>query len=98
MSERVASCGSLYDSTSLLLQYCNNGELLLHSSPTHNRELARFMFFSSVSPLKDDWDVSAIESQTASVDRREEEEEEEISLELVFGKCMHRAAKLETLC
>lgn len=28
MSERVASCGSLYDSTSLLLQYCNNGELL----------------------------------------------------------------------
>lgn len=26
MSERVASCGSLYDSTNLLLQYCNNGE------------------------------------------------------------------------
>lgn len=43
MSERVASCGSLYDSTSLLLQYCNNGELLLHSTPTHNGErLARF--------------------------------------------------------
>lgn len=30
MSERVASCGSLYDSTNLLLQYCNNGE---HISP-----------------------------------------------------------------
>lgn len=29
MSERIASCGSLYDSTNLLLQYCNNGELLL---------------------------------------------------------------------
>lgn len=28
MSERVASCGSLYDSTNLLLQYCNNGEHL----------------------------------------------------------------------
>lgn len=26
MSERVASCGSLYDSTNLLLQYCNNGK------------------------------------------------------------------------
>lgn len=26
MSERMASCGSLYDSTNLLLQYCNNGE------------------------------------------------------------------------
>ncbi|XP_032367934.1 echinoderm microtubule-associated protein-like 2 isoform X2 [Etheostoma spectabile] len=24
MSERIASCGSLYDSTNLLLQYCNN--------------------------------------------------------------------------
>lgn len=34
MSERVASCGSLYDSTNLLLQYCNNGELPLI---THNR-------------------------------------------------------------
>ena len=31
MSERIASCGSLYDSTNLLLQYCNNGELLLIS-------------------------------------------------------------------
>lgn len=30
MSERIASCGSLYDSTNLLLQYCNNGETLLH--------------------------------------------------------------------
>lgn len=30
MSERVASCGSLYESTNLLLQYCNNGE---HISP-----------------------------------------------------------------
>lgn len=28
MSERIASCGSLYDSTNLLLQYCNNGEPL----------------------------------------------------------------------
>lgn len=37
MSDRVASCGSLYDSTSLLLQYCNNGEPLLHSTPSHNR-------------------------------------------------------------
>lgn len=26
MSERISSCGSLYDSTNLLLQYCNNGE------------------------------------------------------------------------
>ncbi|XP_055082239.1 echinoderm microtubule-associated protein-like 2 isoform X3 [Periophthalmus magnuspinnatus] len=26
MSERVASCGSLYDSTNLLLQYCNNDD------------------------------------------------------------------------
>lgn len=33
MSERVASCGSLYDSTNLLLQYCNNGEDLLLISP-----------------------------------------------------------------
>lgn len=31
MSERIASCGSLYDSTNLLLQYCNNGELPLIS-------------------------------------------------------------------
>lgn len=29
MSERIASCGSLYDSTNLLLQYCNNGETLI---------------------------------------------------------------------
>lgn len=35
MSERVASCGSLYDSTNLLLQYCNNGKLLLISPSTH---------------------------------------------------------------
>ncbi|XP_028817944.1 echinoderm microtubule-associated protein-like 2 isoform X1 [Denticeps clupeoides] len=27
MSERIASCGSLYDSTSLLLQYCNDDHL-----------------------------------------------------------------------
>lgn len=27
MADRVASCGSLCDSTNLLLQYCNNGEL-----------------------------------------------------------------------
>ncbi|XP_071393977.1 echinoderm microtubule-associated protein-like 1 [Centroberyx affinis] len=26
MSERIASCGSLYDSTNLLLQYCNNDD------------------------------------------------------------------------
>lgn len=32
MSERIASCGSLYDSTNLLLQYCNNGEPLLLSA------------------------------------------------------------------
>lgn len=48
MSDRVASCGSLYDSTSLLLQYCNNGELL-HDSPqththTHNRNTTEFVF------------------------------------------------------
>lgn len=40
MSERVASCGSLYDSTNLLLQYCNNGEPLLmsahHTVHTHH--------------------------------------------------------------
>ncbi len=34
MSERMASCGSLYDSTNLLLQYCNNGELLPFSPHT----------------------------------------------------------------
>lgn len=27
MSERIASCGNLCDSTNLLLQYCNNGEM-----------------------------------------------------------------------
>ncbi|KAK1900530.1 Echinoderm microtubule-associated protein-like 1 [Dissostichus eleginoides] len=26
MSERISSCGSLYDSTNLLLQYCNNDD------------------------------------------------------------------------
>lgn len=36
MSERVASCGSLYDSTNLLLQYCNNGELPL--IPLHHTQ------------------------------------------------------------
>jgi hypothetical protein len=28
MTDRVASCGSLYDSTNLLLQYCNNGNVI----------------------------------------------------------------------
>ena len=28
MTDRVASCGSLYDSTNLLLQYCNNGNAI----------------------------------------------------------------------
>lgn len=32
MSERVASCGSLYDSTNLLLQYCNNDDTVSASS------------------------------------------------------------------
>ncbi|KAK2846622.1 hypothetical protein Q5P01_009621 [Channa striata] len=32
MSERIASCGSLYDSTSLLLQYCNNDDTVSASS------------------------------------------------------------------
>lgn len=39
MSERVASCGSLYDSTNLLLQYCNNGELLLISPRTPRNKM-----------------------------------------------------------
>ncbi|XP_069566611.1 echinoderm microtubule-associated protein-like 2 [Brachyistius frenatus] len=32
MSERIASCGSLYDSTNLLLQYCNNDDTVSASS------------------------------------------------------------------
>ncbi|MED6239370.1 hypothetical protein ATANTOWER_005549, partial [Ataeniobius toweri] len=32
MSERVASCGSLCDSTNLLLQYCNNDDTVSASS------------------------------------------------------------------
>ncbi|XP_069390448.1 echinoderm microtubule-associated protein-like 2 isoform X2 [Paralichthys olivaceus] len=32
MSERIASCGSLYDSSNLLLQYCNNDDTVSASS------------------------------------------------------------------
>uniref|UniRef100_A0A3Q1HL04 HELP domain-containing protein n=1 Tax=Anabas testudineus TaxID=64144 RepID=A0A3Q1HL04_ANATE len=32
MSERISSCGSLYDSTNLLLQYCNNDDTVSASS------------------------------------------------------------------
>ncbi|CAL8374416.1 unnamed protein product [Gadus morhua 'NCC'] len=32
MTDRVASCGSLYDSTNLLLQYCNNDDTVSASS------------------------------------------------------------------
>lgn len=45
MSERVASCGSLYDSTNLLLQYCNTGELLL-ISPQHTQQNTKADFES----------------------------------------------------
>lgn len=42
MSERISSCGSLYDSTNLLLQYCNNGEPLLSPPhPTANIEIVK---------------------------------------------------------
>ncbi|XP_072308624.1 echinoderm microtubule-associated protein-like 2 isoform X1 [Eucyclogobius newberryi] len=38
MSERVASCGSLYDSTNLLLQYCNNNDDTVSASSNMDME------------------------------------------------------------
>ncbi|CAJ1064906.1 echinoderm microtubule-associated protein-like 2 isoform X1 [Xyrichtys novacula] len=38
MSERIASCGSLYDSSNLLLQYCNNNDDTVSASSNMDME------------------------------------------------------------